>query len=87
MYSSFAILDFFEADIVALSFPVETSTTYVLRRYGPESNFMCVNHLDWGFNFATQINVNIFFNNKLRLPRYIAREESVIGFKKRQRTK
>ena len=74
-------------DNVALSLPVKTPATYVLRRYGSESDFTCVNSLDWGFNFPTKIIVNIFFNNKQRLSRDIVRKESVTGFKKRQRTR
>ena len=42
----------------------------VLRCYGPESDFTCVNYLDWGFNFATKIAVNGFFNNKQTIKRY-----------------
>ena len=33
--SNFAILDFVETDIVALSLTAKTSATYVLHRYGP----------------------------------------------------
>ena len=79
--------DFVETYIAALPLPVKTSATYVFRSYGPESDFTCVNHLGWEFNFATKITVDIFFNNKQRLSRNIARKESVIGFKKGQRTK
>ena len=46
------------------------SATFVLRCYGPESDFISVNYLDWGFNFATKITVNIFFNNKQTVKRY-----------------
>ena len=59
--------------------------TFVLRCYGPESDFVSVSYLDWGFIFATKITVNIFFNN--RLSRDIVHKESVTGFKKCQRTK
>ena len=58
--SNFAILDFVGKDIVSLSLPVKTSATYGLRRCGLESNFTCVNHRGWGFNFATKMIVNIF---------------------------
>ena len=71
---------------MALSLPVKTSTIYVLRRYGPESDFTCVSHLDWGFNVGTKIIVNIFLTRN-KLSRDIVRKESVTGFKKRQRTK
>ena len=57
-----------------------SSATFVLRCYGPESDFISVNYLDWGF-----ITVNIFFNN--RLSRDIVCKGSVTGFKKCQRTK
>ena len=60
MFSNFAILDFVETDIVALSLPAGTLATYVLRRYRPESNFTCVNLLELGFNFATKIFVIVF---------------------------
>ena len=73
--SNFAILDFFETDIVALSLTAKTSATYVLHRYGPYSDLSCVNYLDWGFNFATKIIVNIFFNDKQRLSRDIVRNK------------
>ena len=46
------------------------SATFVLRCYGPESDFIDVSYLDWGFNFATKINGNIFFNNKQTVKRY-----------------
>ena len=60
MCNNFAILDFVETDIVALSLPARTMATYVLRLYRPESDFTCVNLLEWGFHFATKIIVNIF---------------------------
>ena len=65
--SNFAILDFVEADIAALSLPAKTSATSVFCRHGPESDFNCANHLGWGFNFANKIIVIIFFNNKQKL--------------------
>ena len=51
---------------MGLSLPVKIWTNYVLRRFGPEFDFTCVNHLDWGFNFATKMIINTFFNNRLR---------------------
>ena len=53
--SNFAILDFVEANIAALSLPAKTSAASVFCRHGPESDFNCVNHLDWGFNFAKKL--------------------------------
>ena len=87
VWINYAILDFVETDNVALFLPVKISATYVIYRYRPESDFTCVNHLDWEFNFVTKIIVNIFFSNKQRMSKDIVRKESVTGFKKRERTK
>ena len=76
--SNLTVLDFIVTYIVALSLPVKTSAT--------ESDFACVNHLDWGFNVATKIIVNIFLIIN-RLSRDIVSKGSVNSFKKRQRTK
>ena len=32
-------------------FGFRSSGTFALRCYGPESDFICVSDLDWGFNF------------------------------------
>ena len=32
--------------------------------------FICVNYLEWGFNFDSKITVNIFFNNRQTAKRY-----------------
>ena len=63
-FSNFTILNFALTYFVALSLPVKTSAAYVLRCSGPESDFTCVNHLDWEFNVASKIIVNVFLNNK-----------------------
>ena len=47
-----------------------SSATFVLHYYGQESDFIRVNYLDWRFNFATKITVNIFFNKKQAVKRY-----------------
>ena len=57
---------------------------YLLKHRQTESGFACVNHLDWGLNVATEIIVNIFFNNKQTLKEYCPKE-SANGFKKRQK--
>ena len=83
----FAILDFVEKDISSLNFPVRKLATYVLREYGPIPHFTCEEHEEWGFNFASKIIVNIYYNNKEKLLNDEVRKDSVVGFKKRQRTK
>ena len=57
------------ADLLCYS-GFRSSVTFVLRCYRPESDFVCDNYLDGGFNFATKITVNIFFNNKQAVRRY-----------------
>ena len=73
------------ADLLCYS-GFRSSATFVLRCYGPESDFISVNYLDWGFNFATKITVNIFLTTN-RLSRDIVCKKSVTGFEKCQRTK
>ena len=63
-----------------------SSATFVLRCYGPGSDFISVIYLGWRFNFATKITVNTFLTTN-RLSRDIVRKKSVTGFKKCQRTK
>ena len=63
-----------------------SSPTFVLRCYGPESDFISVNYLDWGFIFATNFTLNIIFKTN-RLSRDIVSKKSVTGLKKCQRTK
>ena len=71
-------------DLVCYSgFP--SSATFVLRCCRPDSNFICVSYLDWGFNFATKTTANLIFND--RLSRDTVRKDSVTRFKKCQRMK
>ena len=51
---------------MGLSLPMKILANYVLRRLGPEFDFTCVKHLDWGFNFATKMIINTSINNRLR---------------------
>ena len=37
---------------------------YLPKHRQPESDFACVNHLDWGVNVATKIIVDMFFRYK-----------------------
>ena len=62
--SQFAILDFVHSEIACLSIPERKSANYVLNCYGPSCDYVCENHSDWGFKFATKIVINIYFNNK-----------------------
>lgn len=83
----FAILDLIEKDILSVSTNVTNSATSSLKLYGPICDFTCENHRDWGFQFATKIVTNVFFNNKQKLAQDSVRQEQLIGFKSRQRSK
>ena len=63
------------------------SAAYVLRCYGPESDFTCDNYLDWGFNFATKITVNEFFNNKQTVKRLSIRKVLLVQKNVKERNK
>ena len=85
--SSFAILDYIEKDILSTTIPVRKSATYVLRKYGPNCEFTCEGHQDWGFTFATKVIINVYFNNKQKLAKDSVRKDTVNGFKKGRRSK
>jgi len=85
--SCFAILDFVEGDILPISQSVTRSAMYVLKYYGPQCQFCCRYHLDWGVKFASKIVVNIYFNNKQKQSKDCVRKDSISSFKTRQRSK
>ena len=63
----FAILDFFEEEIVLLGMPVAKVATYILKRNGSFSNFSYNLHHNGDFKFPSKIVVvNIFSNNEQR---------------------
>ena len=84
--SCFAILDLVEADLVQISTQTQ-SAIYVLKHYGPQCQFCCDDHIEWGVKFSSKIIVNIFFNNKQKQSKDTVRKDTVTGFKKRQRNK
>ena len=55
--------------------------------YGPAPDFVCDEHDEWAGKIANRIIVNIFYNNSQKESKDRKRKETVIGFKKRQRTK
>lgn len=84
----FAILDYTE-DIVRLHAisDVRGAFTHILEAFASKSDFCCPKHINWGMKFASKIIINTFFNNKQTVAADLARKDSVIGFKKRQRAK
>ena len=84
--SCFAILDFVENDILQIDNSVTNSAVLVLKHYGPHCGFCCHNHLDWGTKFASKIVVNVYFNNKQKQSKDLARKDVVSSFKTRQRS-
>ena len=47
----------------------------------------CSKHNNWGLKFAAKIVINTFFNSKQTVSSDSARKDTVVAFKKRQRTK
>ena len=86
--NGFAVLDYVDAIIQRYSrVSVREAGQYVISKYCPNAMFTCDEHIEWDTKFATQIIVNIFYNNKQKLTADSVRKEAVKTFKKRQREK
>ena len=84
----FAVLDFVGDHIQKHEvINVRQVSNDILHQYGPRVDFTCVDHMEWGFNFATKSIINIFFNNKEKNASDSVRKDAVVDFKKRQRLK
>ena len=84
--NGFAVLDYVDAIIQRYSrVSVREAGQYVISKNCP--NVYMREHIEWGTKFATQIIVNIFYNNKQKLTAVSVRKEAVKTFKKRQREK
>ena len=61
--------------------------TQIFDRFSPQIDICCSKHNNWGLKFAAKIVINTFFNNKQAVSSDSARKDTVVAFKKRQRTK
>ena len=66
---------------------VRAAYTQIFDRFSPQIDICCSKHNNWGLNFAAKIVINTFFNNKQTVSSDSARKDTVVAFKKRQRTK
>ena len=84
----FAIMDYsyniFQAHGVR---DVRAAYTQIFDRFSPKIDICCSKHNNWGRKFAAKIVINTFFNNKQTVSSDSARKDTVVAFKKRQRTK
>ena len=64
-----------------------TAYTQIFHRFSPQIDICCSKHNNWGLKFAAKIVINTFFNNKQTVSSDSARKDTVVAFKKRQRTK
>ena len=66
---AFAILDYADKLIEKDNSGTTTRSAadIILKLYAPKSIFTCSNHIEWGHTFASQIIINIFYNNKQKL--------------------
>ena len=83
----FAALDYTCDVIHQEKEPGRTLGEHVLSRFCHKDSFTCDAHAEWGFQFASRIIVNVFFNNKKKLVNADNRRNNVKDFKKRQRYK
>ena len=85
--SSFAALDYTSKDILTIPISARASATFVLKNYGPACYFTCNDHRNWGFNYASKIVINIFYNNAQKLTKDSLKKDILKDFKARQRRK
>ena len=82
----FAIMDFSYNIVQAHGVSdVWAAYTQIFDRFSPQIDICCSKH--WGLKFAAKIVINTFFNNKQTVSSDSARKDTVVAFKKRQRTK
>ena len=65
---------------------VRVAYTQIFDRFSPQIDICCSKHTNWGLKFAAKIVINTFFN-KQTVSSDSARKDTVVAFKKRQRTK
>ena len=66
---------------------VRAAYNQIFDRFSPQIDVCCSKHNNWGLKFAAKIVINTFFNNKQTVSSDSARKDTVVAFKKRQRTK
>ena len=66
---------------------VRAAYTQIFDRFSSQIDICCSKHNNWGLKFAAKIVINTFFNNKQTVSSDSARMDTVVAFKKRQRTK
>ena len=66
---------------------VRAAYTQIFDRFSPQIDISCSKHNNWGLKFAAKIVINTFFNNKQTVSSDSAWKDTVVAFKKRQRTK
>ena len=84
----FAIMDY-SYNIVQAHGVRDVRAAYIqiFDRFSPQIDICCSKHNNWGLKFAAKIVINTFFNNKQTVSSESARKDTVVAFKKRQRTK
>ena len=84
----FAIMDYSYNIVQAQGVrDVRAAYTQIFDRFSPQIAICCSKHNNWGLKFAAKIVINTFFNNKQTVSSDSAMKDTVVAFKKRQRTK
>ena len=86
--NNFAIMDY-SYNIVQVHGvrDVRAAYTQIFDRFSPQIDICYSKHNNWGLKFAAKIVISTFFNNKQTVSSDSARKDTVVAFKKRQRTK
>ena len=84
----FVIMDYSYNIVQAHGFrDVRAACTQIFDRFSPQIDICCSKHNNWGLKFTAKIVINTVFNNKQTVASDSARKDTVVAFKKRQRTK
>ena len=84
----FAIMDYSYNIVQAYGVrDVRAAYTQIFDWFSPQIDICCSKHNNWGLKFAAKIVINTFFNNKQTVSSDSTRKDTVVAFKKRQRTK
>ena len=86
--NGFIILDTVKKVLLKYSHDIKNASLLALEKYQPsDSDFMCIEHEEWGRHLVNTIITNIYFNNEQQIKNGNIRKNEVAAFKVRQTKK
>ena len=86
--NGFTILDTVKKVLLKYSHDIKNASLLALEKYQPsDSDFMCIEHEEWGRHLVNTIITNIYFNNEQQIKNGNIRKNEVAAFKVRQTKK